>query len=84
MSQSATASSVQKNFGMFHDRALTEPVMVTRYGRETVCIVSATRYRELKQFERQAIRAVDLSEAELALIEAAEVPPGVRYHSDDL
>ena len=84
MSQSATASNVQKNFGLFHDRALTEPVIVTRYGRETVCIVSAARYRELKQFERQAIRTADLSDAELALIEAADIPLSARYHSDDL
>lgn len=84
MSQPASASAVQKNFGLFHDRALTEPVMVTRYGRETVCIVSAARYRELKQFEREAIRTAELSEAELALIGAAEIPPDARYHSDDL
>jgi len=36
MSITASASDVQKNFGAFHDRALVEPVRVTRYGRETV------------------------------------------------
>lgn len=84
MTESASATDVQKNFGLFHDRALVEPVMVTRYGRETVCIVSAARYRQLKQYEREARRVSDLSDAELALIEGAEIPPEARYHSRDL
>jgi PHD/YefM family antitoxin component YafN of YafNO toxin-antitoxin module len=35
---------VQKNFGAFHNRALSEPLRVTKYGRETVYIVSAETF----------------------------------------
>jgi PHD/YefM family antitoxin component YafN of YafNO toxin-antitoxin module len=35
------ASDVQKNFGVWHDKALQEPVQITKYGRETVYLISA-------------------------------------------
>ncbi len=68
------ASEVQKNFGAFHDRALTEPVRVTRYGRETVVIISAKEFHALKQAQRRSRSAGDLTDAELAAIAGAKVP----------
>ena len=83
MSNTASASEVQKNFGAYHDQALSEPVRVTKYGRETVYIVSAKTYHAMKQAQRDAIASADLPDAELALIEAAEIPPGHRYALDE-
>ncbi|MBP2295400.1 type II toxin-antitoxin system Phd/YefM family antitoxin [Azospirillum rugosum] len=83
MSITAAASEVQKNFGAFHDRALVEPVRVTRYGRETVFIVSAETYHAMKQAQRQAIASADLTDEEAALIEAAEIPEEHRYSIDE-
>jgi prevent-host-death family protein len=74
MSVTAPASEVQKNFGAFHDRAMREPVRVTKYGRETVYIVSAETFHALKQGQRDAVASADLSDHEAALIAAAEVP----------
>ncbi|MBV9510948.1 MAG: type II toxin-antitoxin system prevent-host-death family antitoxin [Caulobacteraceae bacterium] len=79
MSITAAASDVQKNFGAFHDKALAEPVRVTKSGRETVYIVSAETFHRLKQGERQAIAAADLTDREIADIEAAAIPPAHRY-----
>lgn len=79
MSTTVTSSDVQKNFGAYHDRALTEPVKVTKYGRETVYIISAQTFHALKQAQREAISATDLNDHEIALIEAAEIPEGHRY-----
>lgn len=84
MTTKATASDVQKNFGAFHDQALSEPVQVTRYGRESVYIVSARTYHELRQSYRRAIGVEDLSDDEMAAIEAAEVPAEHRYSLNDL
>jgi hypothetical protein len=42
--QKVPAAEIAKNFGEWHDRALNEPVFVTRYGRESVVIVSAQLY----------------------------------------
>ena len=83
MSITAPSSEIQKNFGAFHDRAMSEPVRVTKYGRETVYIVSARTFHALKQGRRDAIAAADLSDREAALIAAAEIPPEHRYSLDD-
>jgi antitoxin StbD len=82
LSTVVTAIDVQKNFGAYHDLALAEPVRVTKYGRETVHIVSAKTFHAMKQAQREAIASTDLSDAELALIEAAEIPEEYRYHLD--
>ncbi|KHJ53863.1 prevent-host-death protein [Aureimonas altamirensis] len=83
MATTVSASDVQKNFGTYHDRAMSEPVRVTKYGRETVFIVSAKTFHDLKQAQREAIAAVDLTDDELAMIEAAEIPEEHRYTADD-
>ena len=51
MSTTVLVSEVEKDFALYHDRALTEPVRVVRDGQETVCIVSARTYRHLKRSE---------------------------------
>lgn len=83
MATTVSASNVQKNFGTYHDRAMSEPVRVTKYGRETVFIVSAQTFHQMKQAQREAITAADLTDEEMALIEAAEIPPEHRYTVDD-
>jgi antitoxin StbD len=79
MAVSAPASEVQKKFGTYHDRAMSEPVRVTKYGRETVYIVSAKTFHDLKQAKREAVASKDLTDAEVSLIEAAEIPDEQRY-----
>ena len=83
MSITAPSSEVQKNFGAFHDRAMLEPVRVTKYGRETVYIVSAQTFHALKQGRRDAVAAADLTDAEFDLIAAAEIPSEHRYSLSD-
>jgi hypothetical protein len=62
---------------------MSEPVRVTKYGRETVFIVSAKTFHEMKQAQREAIASADLTDNEMALIEAAEIPAEHRYTVDD-
>lgn len=83
MSITAPSSEVQKAFGAFHDRALSEPVRVTKYGRETVYIVSAETFHSMKQGRRDAIFSADLTDDEAALIAAAKIPVAHRYSLDD-
>jgi hypothetical protein len=84
MPASVAASDVQKNFGRWHDRALSEPVQVTKYGRETVYLVSAETFRAMWSCYRRAVRAEDLTEEEIALIEASEIAPEDAYSLADL
>jgi prevent-host-death family protein len=43
------ASEFQRNFGYFKEVAQREPVMVTSNGRESVVLLSAAEYAELKK-----------------------------------
>jgi len=71
-----TISSVefQRNFGRYQDVALTEPVAITRNGRERVVVLSVDEYQRLKRRDRQVLGLEDLTEADLQAIRAAEPP----------
>ncbi len=64
-----TATEFQQNIGRYQDEALTQPVAITRNGRERLVIVSAQEYHRLKRGDREVVRAEELSDQELAAIE---------------
>ena len=71
----ASAGDVAKNFGQFADKALVEPVTITKYGREHLVLISADEYARLKRRDRQ-VYTIDTMPAELIeAIAAAEPPP---------
>lgn len=72
-----TVSSVkfQRNFGHYQDLALTEPVAITRNGRERIVVLSVDEYRRLKQRDRQVLGLDDFTEDDVQAIRAAEPPP---------
>ena len=63
-----------KGYGTLADRALNEPVTITKNGRDRLVLLSVDEYARLKRRDRRALAAEELTEAELALIAAAEVP----------
>ncbi len=83
MSTSVAASEVQKNFGAYHDKALREPVQITKYGRETAYLVSAETFNEMWASYRKVIRVGDLSDTEMNAIMQAKVPPEHDYEYKD-
>lgn len=74
MDMKATAGEVAKNFGQFADRALVEPVSITKYGREHLVLLSADEYMRLKQRDRQVYRAGEVPDDIAAAIAATEPP----------
>lgn len=65
-----------KHYGSLADRALAEPVTITKNGRDRLVVLSAEEFTRLKSRDRQAVRPEELSSAEIALIAAAEMPEG--------
>ncbi len=63
-----------KRYGSLADRALSEPVTITKNGRDRLVLLSADEYSRLKRRDRRAIAAEDLTLAELELIGRADVP----------
>jgi Antitoxin Phd_YefM, type II toxin-antitoxin system len=70
----ATAGEIAKNFGQYADRALVEPVSITKYGREHLVLLSADEYARLKRRDRQVYRTGDLPDELVEAIRIAEPP----------
>ena len=54
----ATAAEVIADFGQFADKALIEPIIVTKHGRDHLVILSAEKYGRLLRM-RRSWRTVD-------------------------
>jgi len=65
-----------KHYGSLADRALAEPVTITKNGRDRLVVLSAEEFARLKSRDRQAVRPDDLTPAEIELIAGAEMPEG--------
>jgi prevent-host-death family protein len=70
-----TSAEFQRHFGRYQDEALTQPVAITRNGRERVVMISAEEYRKLRRRSREVVRVEDLSDAEVAQIAAGRMDP---------
>jgi prevent-host-death family protein len=78
-----SSAEFQRNFGHYQDMALTEPVAVTRNGRERLVVLSAQEYRRLQQRNRQVLGLEDFTEADLQAIRSAEPPPEAAAFDDE-
>ena len=83
MGTSVAASDVQKNFGLWHDKALQEPVQITKYGRETVYLVSADTFHQLWQSCQRSMSTTDLTDEEMDLMRAAQTPAEHDYDYEE-
>jgi prevent-host-death family protein len=68
------SSELQKNFGALADKALTEPVTITRNGRDRLVLLSVEEYERLKRRDRRVVLLEEFTDEEMALIAQAEVP----------
>jgi len=73
-----------KHYGALADKALAEPVTITKNGRDRLVVVSADEYQRLKRRDRRVVAAEDLSDAELDLIAKAEVSTDHAHLDDEL
>jgi prevent-host-death family protein len=69
-----SSAEFQKKFGSLTDQALTEPVTITRDGRDQLVLLSVEEYNRLKRRDRRVVRLEDFTDEEMALIAQAEVP----------
>ena len=69
-----SSAEFQKNVGQYEDVALTQPVAVTRDGRERTVLISAEEYRRLKRRDRRVMGLDDFSAEDIAAIEHATPP----------
>ena len=73
-----------KNYSTLADRAMAEPVTITKHGRDRLVVVSAAEYERLKRRDRQVFDAADLPDEVLRLITLAEVPAEFAHLDEEL
>jgi PHD/YefM family antitoxin component YafN of YafNO toxin-antitoxin module len=69
-----SAAEFQRNIGRYQDLALTQPVAVTRNGRERTVMISTDEYQRLKRRDREVLSLDDFSDADIAALEATRAP----------
>ena len=79
-----TTADFIKSYGTLADKALTEPVTITKNGRDRLVLVSADEYARLKRRDRRAILPEELSEADVTAIAATEMDPRHDYLNEEL
>jgi len=79
-----TTADFIKHYGSLADKALAEPVTITKNGRDRLVVLSADEYARLRRRDRRAVRAEDLTEEEIALIARAEVPAEYAHLDEEL
>lgn len=79
-----TASEFQKAFGTFSDKALREPVAITKQGRDHLVVVSAEEFARLKRRDRKVHAAGELPPEWLEAVQAAEMPAGLEHLDAEL
>lgn len=74
-----TAREFQRAFGALSDKALEQPVTITKKGRDHLVVLSAKEYARLKLRDREAGLTVDLPDEWAEAVEKAEVPEEFNY-----
>lgn len=69
-----TSAEFQKNIGRYQDLALTQPVTVTRNGRDRTVILSAEEYARLKRRDRHVLSTADFTQTEIDAIARSQAP----------
>lgn len=76
-----SSTEFQRKVGLYQDMALSEPLTVTRNGRDKIVVLSAEEYDRLKRRDREVLRVEDLTVEDLEAI-ASAVPPAAAASFD--
>jgi hypothetical protein len=78
-----SSTEFDKEVGRYQDLALSQPIVVTRNGRDWTAVISADEYLRLKHRDRQVFAAGELSDDIVDAISSAEMDPR-HQHLDEL
>jgi PHD/YefM family antitoxin component YafN of YafNO toxin-antitoxin module len=62
-----------KKYGALSDKALSEPITITRNGRDRLVLMSAEEYERMRRYAPRSRRIEELTDQELAMISKARV-----------
>lgn len=68
MTRVSTAEFI-KNYGTLADKALREPVTITKNGKDRLVLVAAEEFEHMRRSYRRALRIEDWTDDEVALMD---------------
>ncbi len=74
----------QRHIGRYQDVALTQPVAVTRNGRERTVLISAEEYHRLKRRDREVLTLADFTDADIEALEATRAPESSKAFDNEI
>ena len=79
-----SAAEFQRAFGTLSDKAMTQPIAITKHGRDHLVLLSAEEYSRLKRRDRRVFLTSELSLEQIAAIEASRMDPRHDYLDAEL
>jgi prevent-host-death family protein len=79
MTATVTRSELEERLGDALDRALTQPLIVTKHGRPKNVLLSYEEYERLVARDRKIVRLEDWTTEDIAALEASDMEPGQEY-----
>ena len=78
------AAEAQRNFGLYQDKALIQPVAITRNGRPRTVMISIEEYERLKRRDRQLFRTEEAPQDVVDAILNAEIPEDAKQFDHEV
>ena len=78
------AAEAQRNFGLYKDKALIQPVAITRNGRPRTVMISIEEYERLKRRDRQVFRTEEAPQDIVDAILNAEIPEDAKQFDHEV
>jgi prevent-host-death family protein len=69
-----SAGEFHRHLGLYQDRALVEPVTITRNGRERLVLLSAEEFKRLKRRDHRVLTLADFTDEDIAALETVRAP----------
>lgn len=79
-----SAAEFQRYLGMLSDKALNQPVAITKHGRDHLVLLSAEEYARLKRQDRRVFATDQLTAEEIAIFKNAKMDPRHDHLNDEL
>ncbi len=79
-----TSTEFGKEVGRYQDAALSQPVVVTRNGRDRLVVLAVEEYQRLKKRDREVLAIEDFTEADIEAVRRAEPTPEAEAFNAEL
>ena len=70
-----SATEFIKGVGRYQDAALSQPVVVTRNGRDRIVMISADEYQRLKRRDRQVLASGEVPDEMIEAVRSSKMDP---------